>query len=334
MRPSHIFLLKLAVFKSVHQLDVPDVPEVTVVDGQEQVIADDSASFYVVDERSPNLAFPVVGRCVGPSAAPPSRLLPLGSDWLYAAYFDDRLTYRSNSSIYGVIYIRALALLRRRSDRDRNPPKFRFRWPQSGGNAMTTTTSGPAELYEMCENHGRRYGGWILSAKFTGRRPPCSVLVTHDQLGAADQVRLPVFRMSAADRLSRFEEDGNFRLAGNGGKVNDEVEARKKPRGSDFAVCVPPLYGTITPATLVQFVELTGMLGAQHFVFYVGDVSDCLRRVLGAYEAEAVATTIPWAIPPAVAQSTIGDILLIDAYLCLAMLHAWTLEYQHMMLCV
>jgi len=24
----------------------------------------------------------------------------------------------------------------------------------------------------------------------------------------------------------------------------------------------------------------------------------------------------------------------IDAYLCLAMLHAWTLEYQHMMLCV
>ena len=26
--------------------------------------------------------------------------------------------------------------------------------------------------------------------------------------------------------------------------------------------------------------------------------------------------------------------LVIDAYLCLAMLHAWTLEYQHMMLCV
>ena len=24
----------------------------------------------------------------------------------------------------------------------------------------------------------------------------------------------------------------------------------------------------------------------------------------------------------------------IDAYLCLAMLHAWTMEYQHMMLCV
>jgi len=24
----------------------------------------------------------------------------------------------------------------------------------------------------------------------------------------------------------------------------------------------------------------------------------------------------------------------IDAYLCLAMLHAWILEYQHMMLCV
>jgi len=25
---------------------------------------------------------------------------------------------------------------------------------------------------------------------------------------------------------------------------------------------------------------------------------------------------------------------IIDAYLCLAMLHAWIIEYQHMMLCV
>jgi len=31
--------------------------------------------------------------------------------------------------------------------------------------------------------------------------------------------------------------------------------------------------------------------------------------------------------------STIGDILRHRPYLCLAVLHAWTLEYQHMMLC-
>jgi hypothetical protein len=36
-----------------------------------------------------------------------------------------------------------------------------------------------------------------------------------------------------------------------------------------FAVCVPPLFGDLQPATLVQFVELTRILGARHFVFYV-----------------------------------------------------------------
>ena len=61
--------------------------------------------------------------------------------------------------------------------------------------------------------------------------------------------------------------------------------AKARGRG-EFAVCVPPLYGAITAGTLVQFVELTRLLGAQHFVFYVSDdVSDsALRRVLDRYE--------------------------------------------------
>jgi len=64
----------------------------------------------------------------------------------------------------------------------------------------------------------------------------------------------------------------------------------------------------------------------------------------GGFSHEVSAIDICWWVHVSNAEvlqrsglSTIGDILpsyVIDAYLCLAMLHAWTLEYQHMMLCV
>ena len=215
--------------------------------------------------QPPSLTFPVIRPCVGPSIAPPSRLLPLGPDWLYTAYFDDRLRLSSNSP-YDVTYIRVLALLHRRSELNRKPT-FYFRWSRSETGNTTTTT----ELYEMCENHGRRYGGWILSAKFTDQQlPPCSIVVTHQD--RADHVRLPLFRMSASD-------ENNFRMAGG----DDSGGSRRRGR-ADFAVCVPPLYGAITASTLVQFVELTRLLGANQIVFYVSGVSEPVQRVLNDYQ--------------------------------------------------
>jgi len=64
------------------------------------------------------------------------------------------------------------------------------------------TQTAAAEMYEMCENHGRRYGAWILSTKtttFTGTEdglPPCSVDITRADLSRDEQVRLPLFRMT------------------------------------------------------------------------------------------------------------------------------------------
>jgi len=56
--------------------------------------------------------------------------------------------------------------------------------------------STPLQHYEMCENHGKDYGGWILTCPLPRaiRRPPCRVLLssseTFDQSSA---VSLPVF---------------------------------------------------------------------------------------------------------------------------------------------
>jgi len=87
-----------------------------------------------------SLAAPVVLPCVGPSVAPPSQLVPLGPDWFFTAYYDDRL----KSSHGGDTYIRVLALLRRRPDLDRKSPTFYFRWEQSETATGSTQVGGVA----------------------------------------------------------------------------------------------------------------------------------------------------------------------------------------------
>ena len=306
-------LLVLVLHRGLRRLDAAaDADDVTAVDGRRQPTLDAAPSR--VDEPPPlSLTFPVVRRCVGSSLpAAPSKLLPVGRDWLYTAYFDDRLG--------AVAYIRVLALLRRRVDLDR-APTFYFRWQKSaavvGGNVTTAAAAAAAEVYEMCENHGRRYGGWILSARYDGGRlPPCSVVVTPDlDDDPADEIRLPVFRMGADDARQRVGGDADAdgrrrtpsvsplprRLSDGGGRATAAVYA--EPR-REFGVCVAPLYGAITTGTLVQFVELTRLLGAQHFVFYVSaGASDPLRRVLDRYAADGVATVLRWVLPAAAVQS-------------------------------
>ena len=284
-------LLVLVLHRRLHRFNVPDATD------------DLKAQWIIHVDKRPSLSFPLVGHCLGQSVASPSGLLPLGSDWLYTAYFDDRLQL---GPISVNRYIRVLALLRRRVNLDPKPT-FYFRWLQSEtGN--TTTTTAVAELYEMCENHGRRYGGWILSTNFSGRLPPCSIAVTND-LTSAVEVTLPVFRMTAVD-----PENSSWMH----GATRDRVVYRDETKlPGNFAVCVPPLYGAMTPATLVQFIELSRLLGAQHFVFYVSTVSEPLRRVLEAYEADGLVTTIVWDLPAVVAQSVWYNGQLLAANDCL-----------------
>jgi len=297
-------LLVFVLHRHLLRFNVPDMnEEATEVDGVQ----------WTVDDQPQSLAFPVARRCAGESLGPPSRFLPFGRDWLYTAYFDDRLVPNPTSG-RGDVYIRVLALLRRR---DRKPT-FYFWWPQSEtGNA--TTEAAAAEAYEMCENHGRRYGGWILSTKFAGRVPPCYVTVTQDRAPASVQVRLPLFRMSVAE-ASTVKKENTFWLAGVSllrELAKDRRVVDAVPLGGNFAVCVPPLYGAIVPATLVQFVELTRLLGAEHFIFYVSGVSAPVRRVLEAYEAENLVTTIRWVLPSATAKAVWYNGQLLAANDCL-----------------
>jgi hypothetical protein len=98
-----------------------------------------------------------------------------------------------------------------------------------------------AELYEMCENHAKEYGGWILScrlpAEFKVLRPPCEVTVSSSE-AASETAVLPVYRLS-----------------------NDTAHQR-------LAVCLPPLFGHVPSTTVVEFIELSRLIGIDHIIVY------------------------------------------------------------------
>jgi len=91
-----------------------------------------------------------------------------------------------------------------------------------------------------------------------------------------------------------------------------------------FGVCVPPLFGHVKPRTVIEFVEMTRLLGGEHFVFYapnsvtVTDEDDERRSpqaektdvdvgdVLRLYVDAGLATVIPWTLPSASTSKSSG----------------------------
>lgn len=127
--------------------------------------------------------------------------------------------------------------------------------------------------YEMCENHAKDYGGWILTCEVpsTLEPSPCEVTVS-------------------LHSVYNPKQSGNIRIP---------IMLLKNPavQKADFGICVPPLFGYIPSTTLIEFVELTKILGAQHFMFYAHQIPREIQKVLRYYERIGVATVIPWDLP-------------------------------------
>ena len=156
-------------------------------------------------------------------------------------------------------YIRVIALA---PSRDRPQLYCHF----TGRENRTTAIS----YYEMCENHSHKYGGWILSCPVPlVQSPPktCAVIVSTSEDPADGGVVLNVRSITTMSTKRRF------------------------------GVCVPPLFGDIPVDTLVQFIELSKLLGAQHFYFYAHDVTEDIKKVLYHYELDDTTTVIRWVLP-------------------------------------
>ena len=62
----------------------------------------------------------------------------------------------------------------------------------------------------------------------------------------------------------------------------------------DFTVCVPPLYGDIPQAHVMEFMELTSLLGADHVMLYDYNLSAQALRLVRYYARINRATLLTW----------------------------------------
>ena len=188
------------------------------------------------------------------------------SIWFLSAYYDKRLK--------DAPYIRILALAQHTPEHAR---EIYCLLRNDSGSLISIK----AHQYEFNENHNMRYGGFVFSCPLAGdvTSQPCSVDISAAPSGhlvnhSSSIIRLP---------LSPVE--------------------RKVPR-YEFTVCIPPLFGHLDARRLVEFIELSRLLGAEHLFFYLypdprlnGVANLTVRNALSYYREQGMVTVFPWELP-------------------------------------
>ena len=175
----------------------------------------------------------------------------INKHYLYSAYYDNRRE--------GPAYVRVIGLLKRALK-----PNIYCHFSQQMKTPVLAT------FYEMCENHAKEYGGWMLSCEVPSSiTEVCNIRLTiNSDLQTNETVTLPVL-------------------------VLNSPSVEKQQAG----ICVPPLFGSIPSITLIEFIELSRLLGADHFTFYEHETTREIDKVLRYYEQQGVATIMKWHIP-------------------------------------
>ena len=169
---------------------------------------------------------------------------------VYSAWFDDRLSQR---------YIRVLLLTS-----TRHPPPLFCHFESAS--KQKSAVSSAASFYQHNENHYMPFGGYIASCIIPSALDsiPCFINIStrstyKAQKECSDSVVLPV------------------------GFIDHVKVSRKQ-----YGICIPPLHGEISVGRLIEFLELSQILGASLFTFYNFAVSEEVREVLNYYEDKGV----------------------------------------------
>ena len=178
---------------------------------------------------------------------------------VYSAWFDDRLSQR---------YIRVVLLTS-----TRHPPPLFCHFESTS--KQKSAVSIAASFYQHNENHYMQFGGYIASCIIPSALDsiPCFINIStrstyKAQKECSDSVVLPL------------------------GFI-DHLKASRK----QYGICIPPLHGEISVDRLIEFLELSQILGASLFTFYNFAVSEEVREVLNYYEDKGLARIFSWNLP-------------------------------------
>ena len=177
---------------------------------------------------------------------------------LYSAWFDDRSAQN---------YIQILLMTSRR----KQPPSLLCRYLNEEN--CTTSTRAVTPYHEINGRYSdKRYGLFVASCVLP-----------------KDLVRIPNFVDVSINLFPEAASNCIVLPVGN---------TRKKKSGKrDYGICIAPLFGNIRVDDLVEFLELSQLLGASYFTFYDFEIADNVRKVLKHYESKGLVEVLSWKLP-------------------------------------
>ncbi|KAL3883317.1 hypothetical protein ACJMK2_029592 [Sinanodonta woodiana] len=184
-----------------------------------------------------------------------------GGIYIYSAYLDERLPDKR--------FIRVMTLMMSAQKSQKTVSFFcHFKENLEQHNAS---------IYELCENHGKEYGGYMVSC----------VVPEH----VTDICQISV----SADI---FSKDSSVKLESTRAITLDVTQINTKHAKYNYGVCVPPLFGKPRKEQLIEFIEMHKLLGVSHFIFYNFNIKDEIsKKVLDYYSERKEATVVPWSLP-------------------------------------
>lgn len=66
----------------------------------------------------------------------------------------------------------------------------------------------------------------------------------------------------------------------------------EKSSKSDYGIFIAPLFGNIRAGELIEFLELSQLLGASYVTFYEYEISDDVKKVLHYYKSKRLAQVL------------------------------------------
>ena len=205
-----------------------------------------------------------------------------------------------------------------------------------------------AEKYELCENHGKSYGGYMFNCKIpehvkiipkkvylhslstiSNRRPNINTSVVlnitnfKQKLKHLEKYRKPndIGVENRNTKAIHVETDNKNTNNNREENVSNETQHRDPSLKYDsdenvrIGVCVSPMYGKINLSNLIQFLELLKLQGVHHMIVYKMTISKSVQVLFDYYQSKGDITVVNWRLPSFVQINQIwynGQILMIQ----------------------
>ncbi|KAK3605576.1 hypothetical protein CHS0354_005881, partial [Potamilus streckersoni] len=182
-----------------------------------------------------------------------------------------------------------------------------------------------AEKYEMCENHEKKYGGFIFNCNIPGHLTviPQTVYLTslahlsagtglhidnmtalqvlHERKAVSNSLVSPIFNKF----VMQNDSDASNQIPPVARETSDVITDKNKEKKVNnknvpdmkIGICIPPMYGNLKLSLLIQFFELSKILGVSNFIIYKMKVSEDVEKLLKFYRIKGEVTLIDWLLP-------------------------------------